>query len=72
MHKVAIIGNITKDIYLRLDNRLNKFEEDDKHVKWLDFSFDGSSHDYYSRVAAGRAGGLVRFADCIGSGLIGK
>ncbi|MBR5436975.1 MAG: hypothetical protein IK120_08975, partial [Muribaculaceae bacterium] len=51
MHKVAIIGNITKDIYLRLDNRLNKFEEDDKHVKWLDFSFDGSSHDYYSRVA---------------------
>ncbi len=51
MHKVAIIGNITKDIYLRLDNRLNKFEEDDKHIKWLDFSFDGSSHDYYSRVA---------------------
>ena len=51
MHKVAIIGNITKDIYLRLDNRLNKFEEDEKHVKWLDFSFDGSSHDYYSRVA---------------------
>ena len=51
MHKVAIIGNVTKDIYLRLDNRLNKFEEDEHHVKWLDFSFDGSSHNYYSRVA---------------------
>ena len=51
MQKVAIIGNITKDIYLRLDNRVNKFEEDEHHVKWLDFAFNGSSHDYFSRVA---------------------
>ena len=51
MQKVAIIGNITKDIYLRLDNRVNKFEEDEHHIKWLDFAFNGSSHDYFSRVA---------------------
>ena len=51
MQKVAIIGNITKDIYLRLDNRVNKFEEDEHHVKWLDFAFNGSSHNYFSRVA---------------------
>ena len=51
MQKVVIIGNITKDIYLRLDNRVNKFEEDEHHVKWLDFAFNGSSHNYFSRVA---------------------
>lgn len=51
MQRVAIVGNVTKDVYLRLDNRQNKFEEDENHVNWLDLSFDGASYQYFSRVA---------------------
>ena len=51
MQSVLIIGNVTKDIYLRLDNRSNHFEEDQNGTNWLDIAFDGSHHDYYSRVS---------------------
>ena len=51
MQNVIIIGNITKDIYLRMDNRKNQFEADQNNVKWLDFAFNGSSHEYFSRVS---------------------
>ena len=51
MQSILIIGNVTKDVYLRLDNRTNKFETDDKETKWLDISFDGSRHDYYARAS---------------------
>ncbi|MCR5572441.1 MAG: hypothetical protein K6F57_01555 [Candidatus Saccharibacteria bacterium] len=51
MSKILIVGNVTKDVYLRLDNRLNKFETDQNDIKWLDFAFDGSTHKYYNRVA---------------------
>ena len=49
--KVLIIGNVTKDVYLRLDNRSNQFEEDQHHVKWLDLAFNGSTHEYFRRVS---------------------
>ena len=51
MQSILIVGNVTKDVYLRLDNRSNNFETDQNGVKWLDFSFDGSRHNYYTRVS---------------------
>ena len=51
MGKILIVGNITKDVYLRLDNRQNKFETDQNDIQWLDFAFDGSTHKFYNRVS---------------------
>ena len=34
-----------------MDNRKNQFEADQNNVKWLDFAFNGSSHEYFSRVS---------------------
>ncbi len=51
MQSILIIGNVTKDVYLRLDNRTNKFETDENETKWLDISFDGSRHNYYARAS---------------------
>lgn len=51
MAKVLIVGNITKDVYLRMDNRLNKFELDQNGVSWLDIPFNHSSRKYYSRAS---------------------
>jgi fructose-bisphosphate aldolase class I len=51
MGSILILGNITKDIYLRLDGHQNNFERDENDVNWLDFAFDGSSHRFFSRVA---------------------
>ena len=45
------MGNVTKDVYLRLDNRRNKFEADGEGVKWMDLAFDGTSHQFYGRHA---------------------
>ena len=51
MSRILIVGNITKDVYLRLDNRQNNFETDQNDVKWLDFAFNGSTHKFYNRVS---------------------
>lgn len=51
MQSVLILGNVTKDVYLRLDNRINNFETDQNGVKWLDLGFNGSVHNYYNRVS---------------------
>ncbi|MBR3176726.1 fructose-bisphosphate aldolase class I [Candidatus Saccharibacteria bacterium] len=51
MPSILIVGNITKDVYLRLDNRINNFETDQNGVKWLDIAFDNTRHHYYSRVS---------------------
>jgi hypothetical protein len=51
MSEVLIVGNVTKDVYLRLDNRQNEFERDQNEVTWLDLAFDGSSHRFYERLA---------------------
>ncbi len=51
MHNILIIGNVTKDVYLRMDNRLNEFEVDQNKVSWLDISFNNSSHHFYSRFS---------------------
>ena len=51
MPSVLIVGNVTKDVYLRLDNRNNNFETDQNGIKWLDFSFNNSFHNYFSRIS---------------------
>ena len=51
MQNVLIVGNVTKDVYLRYDNRRNNFETDQNGVKWLDVAFDGSAYKYYSRAS---------------------
>lgn len=51
MDDVLIVGNVLKDVYLRLDNRKNHFETDQNKVAWLDLAFNGSCHNYFSRVA---------------------
>ena len=51
MHNILIVGNITKDVYLRLDNHHNHFETDANGVSWLDLAFNGSSHRFFSRTS---------------------
>lgn len=51
MQNVLIVGNVTKDVYLRYDNRKNNFEIDQNKTPWLDLAFDGSAYKYYSRAA---------------------
>lgn len=51
MSNILIIGNILKDVYLRMDERLNNFEIDESGTPWLDFGFDGSSHQFFRRIS---------------------
>ena len=51
MKKILIVGNVIKDVYLRLDNRNNAFETDQNGINWLDIAFNGSNHYYYNRVS---------------------
>lgn len=51
MSKILIIGNVLKDVYLKLDNRQNDFEEDARGIKWLDLEFNGAKHGFFKRTA---------------------
>ena len=51
MSNILIIGNVLKDVYLRMDERLNNFEIDEHGTPWLDFGFDGSSHKFFRRIS---------------------
>ena len=51
MQKILIVGNVAKNVFLRLDERHNNFETDQNGTKWLDFSFDGSVHSFFNRVS---------------------
>ncbi len=46
---VLVVGNVLKDIYLRLDERHNDFEYDEHGNPWLDLCFDGSTHPFFRR-----------------------
>ena len=46
---VLVVGNVLKDIYLRLDERHNDFENDEHGNPWLDLCFDGSTHPFFRR-----------------------
>ena len=47
--RVLIIGNILRDIYLRLDERKESIEHDENDVKWINWGFNGSSHEFFKR-----------------------
>ncbi len=51
MSNILIVGNITKDVYLRLDERLNNFEIDENNVPWLDLGFNGSTYNFFNRIS---------------------
>ncbi len=51
MSNILIIGNILKDVYLRLDERQNNFEIDQSGTPWLDLGFDGSSYSFFRRTS---------------------
>lgn len=51
MSKILIIGNVLKDVYLKLDNRQNDFEEDAQGIQWLDLAFNGAKHGFFKRTS---------------------
>jgi len=51
MSKILVIGNVLKDVYLKLDERQNNFEQDGQGIDWLDLSFNGSAHHYFQRTS---------------------
>lgn len=50
MSKILIVGNVLKDVYLRLDERRDEFEEDEDGIFWLNLGFNGKGHSFYGRV----------------------
>lgn len=51
MSKILVIGNVLKDVYLKLDERHNDFERDENNIDWLDLSFNGASHRFFQRTS---------------------
>ncbi len=51
MSKILIIGNVLKDIYLRLNERKESLETDAAGTKWLNLGFNGSSHEFFRRTS---------------------
>lgn len=51
MSKILIIGNVLKDVYLKLDQRQNDFEVDENGINWLDLCFNGASHHFFHRTS---------------------
>ena len=51
MSKILIIGNVLKDVYLKLDERQNDFETDEAGISWLELGFNGAAHTFYRRTS---------------------
>lgn len=51
MSKILIIGNVLKDVYLKLDDRRNHLEKDDKNISWMELGFNGEAHPYFHRTS---------------------
>lgn len=49
---ILIVGNVLKDVYLNLDDRTEKFEQDKNHIKWLDLGFNASEHHFFNRTSS--------------------
>lgn len=60
---IYIIGDITKDVYLRLDNRKNQLYSDENGMFWLDLAFDNRYHRYFKRTSI--FGGTAVSADVL-------
>lgn len=51
MSKILIIGNVLKDVYLKLNENQNDFEADDRGINWLNLAFNGDSHTFFRRTS---------------------
>ena len=49
MSKILIVGNVLKDTYLRLNEHHEDFETDANGIKWINWGFDDSDHEFFSR-----------------------
>ena len=47
MSEILIVGNVLKDVYLRLDERRDSFEEDENGVFWMNLGFNGEGHNFF-------------------------
>lgn len=61
MSKILIIGNVLKDIYIKLDDRHNDFETDQQGIDWLNLGFNGAAHKFFQRTSV-YGGAAVSFA----------
>lgn len=48
---ILIIGNVLKDVYIKLDDRSNDFETDEHDIDWLNLGFNGEAHKFYHRTS---------------------
>ena len=51
MSKILIIGNVLKDVYLKLDDRQNDFETDSNGIDWMNLGFNGEAHSFFRRTS---------------------
>lgn len=51
MSKILIIGNVLKDVYIKLDSRHNEFETDANGIDWLNLGFNGDTHSFFQRTS---------------------
>ena len=51
MSKILIVGNVLKDVYLKLDERQNEFEQDEHGINWLELGFNGEAHSFFRRTS---------------------
>lgn len=51
MSKILIIGNVLKDVYIKLDDRSNDFETDERDIDWLNLEFNGAAHNFFRRTS---------------------
>ncbi len=51
MSKILIIGNVLKDVYIKLDERQNDFETDERGISWLELGFNGAAHSFFKRTS---------------------
>ncbi len=51
MSKILIIGNVLKDVYIKLDERQNDFEVDEHGIGWLELGFNGAAHSFFKRTS---------------------
>lgn len=51
MSKILIIGNVLKDVYIKLDDRKNDFETDANGIDWLNLGFNGEAHNFFRRTS---------------------
>ncbi|MCL2444938.1 fructose-bisphosphate aldolase class I [Candidatus Saccharibacteria bacterium] len=61
--KIYLVGDITKDVYLKLDERWNRTHQDEKGTWWLDLPFNNKYHRYFRRSSV--FGGAAVSADVL-------